>query len=211
MSLNILETIKELSSRRPLFHNEADFQFYFAWLLKEKGYEIRLEHYAGKENNKRTYIDLVAIKEKKCYLFEFKYKTDEITVEINNEKYEFFNHGARDLGSIAVLTDVNRLEKYMGKTIYGAQVIEGFSIFLTNDLKYLNGFKSGSLCYNYGLNDGKVFNSNEIIKFIPAENKTKEDTCVKHISEISFINTHIIKWKDYSPYLKMLIISASGE
>ena len=34
----INELLKELSEFRPLFHNELDFQFHFAWLLKEKGY-----------------------------------------------------------------------------------------------------------------------------------------------------------------------------
>lgn len=206
--MKINELLKELSEFRPLFHNELDFQFHFAWLLKEKGYVIRPEHYIGSENGIRKYIDLVAIDEEKniCYLFEFKYKTRNVREVINNEIYDLFNQGARDLGSYAVLKDVQRLEGQINNNICGVKVKRGYVIFLTNDEGYKNGFKKGSLCHNYGLQDNVTLLANNPIKFILPKGKNKEDTCVRYLEEIVLKKEYLIKWDKYSKYLNMLII-----
>ncbi len=206
--MDIMNILKELSIKRPLFHNEKDFQFEFALLLQQKGYKIRLETYTGKENGKRRYIDLIAIDEEKqdCYLFEFKYKTLDKQVIIDNEIYDFFNHAARDLGSYAFLKDVQRIEKLINNNVFGYKVKEGYAIFLTNDLGYLKGFKKNSLCYNYGLDEGKVFEPNNTIRFLIPNGKEKGDTCISHLDEISFKNKYKVMWKDYSKYLKQMVI-----
>lgn len=207
MRLDVNLILEKLSKIRPLFHNEADFQFYFAWALKEEGFKIRLEYYTGKENEKRKYIDLVAIDEleNKCYLFEFKYKTIETEEIVFGESFEFFNHGARDLGAYAVVKDVDRLEKHIGKEVFGAKAVKGYVIFLTNDLGYYNGFKRTSLCYPYGLEEGKNFISNRRIDF-NLGGKRKENTCVSKLSEITLKNNYELHWHNYSLYLKMLVI-----
>lgn len=206
--MNIANSLIELSKRRPLFHNEKDFQFEFALLLQQLGYKIRLETYVGKENGKRKYIDLVAIDEEKqeCYLFEFKYRTISKEVAINNEVYDLFNHGARDLGSYAFLKDVERIEKLVDKTIFGYKVKEGYAIFLTNDFGYTKGFKLNSLCYNYGLEEGKIFKSNNTVKFLIPNEIEKNDTWVSFLNEITLKNEYKINWKDYSEHLKQLAL-----
>lgn len=208
MNLDIEKVLKVVSINRPLFHNEKDFQFEFAVSIQQLGYKTRLETYVGKENGKRKYIDLVAIDEKKqeCYIFEFKYKIINKKVIINKEVYDLFNHGARDLGSYAFLKDVERIEKLIGKSIFGYKVKEGYAIFLTNDLGYTRGFMHNSLCYNYGLEEGKVFKSNSTINFLIPKDKEKRDTCVSHLGEITFKNEYKINWKDYSEHLKMLTL-----
>ena len=205
MSLNIREILKELSKTRPLFQNETDLQFFIALALKEKGYEIRLEYYSGKENNKRKYVDLVVVKNNECYIFEFKYKTKKEEIIISNEKFELFDQQAIDLGSYLVLKDVERTEKHMNQKFLNVEVTKGYVIFLTNDKNYKKGFKENSLCYNYALTDNKIFIKNQPLEFIIPSNKTKEETCVKNLKEIKFKNTYQIKWETYSNYLDMLI------
>jgi len=207
MKLDVSEILKELSIKRPLFHNEKDFQFEFSLLMQQLGFKIRLETSVCKENGKRKYIDLVAFDEEKqeCYLFEFKYKTIDKKITIDGEMYDLFNHGARDLGSYAFLKDVERIEKLINKTIFGYKVKEGYAIFLTNDFGYTRGFKQNSLCYNYGLEEGKLFKSNNTIKFLIPNDKEKEDTCVFKLDEIKFKNEYEVKWEEYSKYLKGLI------
>lgn len=199
--------LNKLSKKRELFHNEKDFQFYFTLELIEERYEIRLEKYVGQNNGKRKYIDLEAYdkKEDQWYLFEFKYKTKEEIININNEKYELFEQGARDLGCYAFLNDVSRLEEQVKKYKEENKKIKAYAIFLTNDERYLNGFKSNCLCVNYGLKDKKVFKKG-VIDFIIPDGKTKDGTCVKDLDEITLLNDYDIKWNDYSNYLKELIL-----
>lgn len=139
-------------------------------------------------------------------MFEFKYKTINKKEVINDELYDFFNHGARDLGSYSFIKDVERIEKQLNKSILGYKVKEGYAIFLTNDLGYLNGFKLNSLCYNYGLENNKIFKSNIPLKFVVPNQKEQNDTCVSHLDEIIFKNDYKIEWKDYSEYLKLLVL-----
>ena len=101
--------------------------------------------------------------------------------------------------------DKNRYKKLIDKNIFGYKVKEGYAIFLTNDFGYLKGFKQNSLSYNYGLEEGKLFNANNTIKFLISHNKEKKDTYVSHLDEILLKNEYKINWKDYSKYLKMLI------
>jgi hypothetical protein len=62
-----------LSSTRPVFHSEADFQFALAWAIKElnPSAEIRLEYPFGSQ---RGAVDLVAISNgKPSYALELKF------------------------------------------------------------------------------------------------------------------------------------------
>ena len=58
MKVSVFNVIKELASKRPLFHNEKDFQFEFALLMQQLGYKIRLETYVEQGNNKTVEIIL---------------------------------------------------------------------------------------------------------------------------------------------------------
>ena len=205
MSLDIKEILKELSKTRPLFQNETDLQFFIALALKEKGYEIRLEYYSGKENNKRKYVDLVAVKNNECYIFEFKYKTKKEEITISNERFELFDHQSKGLGSYLVLKDLERTEKHMNQKFLNLKVTKGYVIFLTNDKSYKKGLRNNHLCYNYALTDNKIFIKNEPLEFNIPSNKTKAETSVKDFEEVKFKNTYQIKWETYSKYLDMLI------
>lgn len=88
----------------------------------------------------------------------------------------------------------------------GYKIKEGYAIFLANDLGYLKGFKVNSLCYNYGLENNKIFISDSRIKFLVSNQKDKKDTCVSHLEEITFKNTYKMEWNNYSEYLKVLIL-----
>ncbi len=156
MVLNFDQCIEKLSKKRPLFHNEKDFQLELAWLIKEedkdKRYRIRLEYCFDEddmEDDKRSYVDIAVFDEqlKKCALIELKYKTIEETIiePISGEKYNLRNHGARDYGCYAVLSDLSRLEGKLGESIDGYIATQIYSCILTNDKRYKNGFRKKSL------------------------------------------------------------------
>ena len=71
--MRIAQAMTALSSTRPVFHSEADFQFALAWAIKElnPSAEIRLEYPFGSQ---RGAVDLVAISNgKPSYALELKY------------------------------------------------------------------------------------------------------------------------------------------
>lgn len=202
MGFEVKEFLQQLSKQRKLFHNEKDFQFNFAWMMKNEGYDVKLEYYNGMEKSKRSYIDLIAVLNEETIAFEFKYKTKKEKVVIDNEEFDLFSQGAYDLGSYAVLKDVKRLERLVNEK----KVKEAYVIFLTNDKKYEKGFKEGSLFYDFNLKDNRIIKKNEILDFC-----FKEKTFAKNLDEISFNNDYVLKWFDYSENLRCLVMKIKGE
>lgn len=144
------------AKERKVFWSEADFQFAFAWKLKEmfKGrnpqstINVRLERRADaleqrtdapdqgneKENSGDIYIDIWVEINEKVYPIELKYKTIQCTLKDDSEEYKLKQHGACDIGCYLYLKDVERIE-HISKSL-GDNFGKGFAIMLTNDHLY---------------------------------------------------------------------------
>ena len=215
MEFDLRQCIEELSKKRPLFHNEKDFQLELAWLIKEqdqeqKKYKVRLEcFFDDMENGKRSYVDIVVFDEqsKECALVELKYKTIAQSVEIDGEKYNLRNQVARDEGCYAVLSDLSRLEGKLGEKIGAYTVKQIYSCILTNDNRYKKGFRKNTLFYNFGLENGRKIEADSDIKFI-LNRKSFEDTCARRFHEIRLMHQYTVNWNEppYSEYLECLIL-----
>ena len=75
--MNNLETIlKNMAESRPVFHNEQDFQFEYAWQIKTKfpGWKIRFERPFEYSKTERRRIDLWLEGDGVTYAIELKYK-----------------------------------------------------------------------------------------------------------------------------------------
>lgn len=131
--MNIVAIMTHLAEKRPIFHNEADFQHALAWEIRERYPEstIRLEKRV-QGSDAKLYLDIWVQYEGKKYAIELKYKTKGIECRIDNEDFSLSNHGAQDIGRYDVLKDLQRLE-YMTST---GVADEGYLIFLTNDPFY---------------------------------------------------------------------------
>jgi hypothetical protein len=161
---NINGIMSQLSQRRPIFHNERDFQFELAKEI-ESIYEVsnvRLEYFFSDNFNeesgrhKKEYIDIVVFdKENRCILLELKYKKcnaktvdarKETTPEFKYNKECFYlnNSGARNFSCYDVLRDLFRLERLTnnlktGNSYYNfkdKQIVGYYTILLTNELGY---------------------------------------------------------------------------
>ncbi len=131
--MNILPIIDNLSRKRPLFHNEADFQHALAWEIREfyPDSKIRLEKKIQAFGQK-MYLDIWIEYLGRKYAIELKYITRKFNCVIADEEYALSNHGAQDIGRYDVLKDLQRLEQMI---MVGA-ADEGVLIFLTNDSSY---------------------------------------------------------------------------
>lgn len=137
MSIKLIEkALKELANKRPIFWSEADFQFSFAWHLKEilgDSVKIELERrfkFPGEDSDK-YYVDIWVEYDGKVYPIELKYKTK----KCNSSGITTINQSANDLGRYFYLWDIHRLEQ-LKKAV--PNFAEGYAIMLTNDCNYYN-------------------------------------------------------------------------
>ncbi len=128
-AVDVSTVMEKLSSVRPVFHSEADFQHAFAWVLREiePSLQIRLEV----RQDTREYVELLCFGPRARTAVEFKYFTrtwvgaDPVT----GESFHLRNHEATDLGRQGFVFDIARLEKFCAS----GRASNGFAIMLTND------------------------------------------------------------------------------
>ena len=131
MSIDIIALLKGLSSHRPVFNSEADFQHALAWRLHElvPSAEIRLEYKPFPEE--RIYLDVWVHKIRTA--LELKYLTRKLVVEWAGESYALRDQAAQDISRYDFLKDVQRLERVVSSPNL-ARV--GYALCLTNDSAY---------------------------------------------------------------------------
>lgn len=124
---NPATVMSKLKIRRPVFHNEADFQHELAWQLHLDGYEVRLE----RRFDSNTYVDLWLPKHRT--VFELKYVTNTFEDSIDGEKFSLKDQSARDTRCYDFLKDIQRIEN-ITRSEYNIE--QGWAIILTNDKGY---------------------------------------------------------------------------
>jgi hypothetical protein len=131
--MHLHEILSSLSTKRPVFHSEADFQHALAWEihLTNKSASIRLEQQISTEGQ-RVHIDLLVKNQTRHIAIELKYKTKHATITCGEEQFRLRNHSARDVGRYDFLKDIVRIEQYVATQ----PASEGYVVFLTNDQAY---------------------------------------------------------------------------
>lgn len=131
--MNIQPVLDSLSRRRPIFHNEADFQHALAWELREQyDCKIRLERRMNLDSKRRAYLDIWIEWNGRRIAVELKYKMSAIEHTFEDETFSLLNQGAQDIGRYDVLKDLQRLEQMVRQGFAD----EGYLVFLTNDASY---------------------------------------------------------------------------
>ena len=110
MTWDLDTTLMELAVQRPVFQNEMDFQFSFAWQIKMKfpNWNIRFEKNLTDSEDEKRRIDLW-IEGENTYAIELKYPTQELFHEVNNEIFKLRNQSAVDYSRYAFLKDIQRM------------------------------------------------------------------------------------------------------
>jgi len=177
----IIELLIELSTRRPVFHSEKDFQHAIAWLIQEKhpDWSVRLEYPIQDIGA----IDILLRHSEDQFLLELKYKTSAGFHEIDGEVFRLKNHGAHPLNRYDGLKDVERIQK---SSLCGA------TIFLTNDLSYWK--QDGDNGDQFSLASGRVTDPGTILKW----NRPDEPLAKKRPSPICLNSRYEFRWSDYS-------------
>jgi len=184
--------LMELAVQRPVFQNEMDFQFSFAWQIKMKfpNWNIRFEKNLTDSEDEKRRIDLW-IEGENTYAIELKYPTQELFHEVNNEIFKLRNQSAVDYSRYAFLKDIQRMEEVVSNNTD----VKGYAILITNDMSIeLPPTKDDVADFQFRIHEGKVIN-NEELDWIRKEGGQSFGDME---NPIKLRGTYKFNWKDYS-------------
>ena len=189
MNGNLLEVINRLSSLRPIFNMEADFQFALAWEIQKKfpDWSIRFEKKPPNLKD-RIFVDLWIEGDETCAI-ELKYKTRRFDIDVKGESFNLLNQGAQDLGRYDFLKDVERLENIVS----AHDNVKGYAIILTNDSSYWKSTATETIDTKFRIHDGRVLNGE--LAWRP---EASSGTMRGREKPIKLTGTYKLNWKDYS-------------
>ena len=192
MAWDLDTTLMELAVQRPVFQNEMDFQFSFAWQIKMKfpNWNIRFEKNLTDSEDEKRRIDLW-IEGENTYAIELKYPTQELFHEVNNEIFKLRNQSAVDYARYDFLKDIQRMEEVVGNNTD----VKGYAILITNDMSIeLPPTKDDVADFQFRIHEGKVIN-NEELDWIRKEGGQSFGDME---NPIKLRGTYKFNWKDYS-------------
>ena len=184
--------LMDLAVQRPVFQNEMDFQFSFAWQIKMKfpNWNIRFEKNLTDSEDEKRRIDLW-IEGENTYAIELKYPTQELFHEVNNEIFKLRNQSAVDYSRYAFLKDIQRMEEVVSNNTD----VKGYAILITNDMSIeLPPTKDDVADFQFRIHEGKVIN-NEELDWIRKEGGQSFGDME---NPIKLRGTYKFNWKDYS-------------
>ena len=189
MNGNLLGIIDGLSSLRPIFNMEADFQFALAWEIQKKfpDWSIRFEKKPPNLKD-RIFVDLWIEGDETCAI-ELKYKTRRFDIDVKGESFNLLNQGAQDLGRYDFLKDVERLENIVS----AHDNVKGYAIILTNDSSYWKSTATETIDTKFRIHDGRVLNGE--LAWRP---EASSGTVRGREKPIKLTGTYKLNWKDYS-------------
>ncbi len=190
-AFNIDTALQSLSQIRPIFHNEADFQFSFAWEIQKQNpdYGIRLEYKVPQFTSRYTDI---WIKGENPIAIELKYKPVSMQLQHNKEIFELKKHGAQDIGRYDFLKDVQRLEEIIMKY----PETSAYAIIITNDELYWKNPQK----YNSVDKDFKIHQDRNIQGTLSWSSETGKGTMKAREEPIKINGSYNINWKNYSNF-----------
>jgi hypothetical protein len=190
--MNIPAVLNSLALKRPIFHNEADFQHALAWEIREK-YDctIRLERRMDIDSKKRSYLDIFVEHEGRRTAIELKYKMRATEIIFQGETFSLLNQGAQDIGRYDVLKDLQRLEQMVNNNL----VDEGYLVFLTNDASYYRDpvTEKQTADRDFRIHDGKFISGT-----LTWSESTGEGTMKGREEPLIIEDSYQVSWNEYS-------------
>jgi hypothetical protein len=188
----IVKILSGLQSSRQLFHSEADFQFSFAWAIKEEipDASVFLEFPFKKQGlNESIYIDIVLHYQNSYIPIELKYKTQLLSFE-TDVIYHLKNQSANDISRYDTLKDIARMENLVNSGFCN----HAYVIFLTNEHNYWQdtGYTK-SMDSQFRFHQGKILKGLLDWQGVPSPGTTKNRD-----KPIRLSNSYECNWHPYS-------------
>lgn len=191
LDINVLGMLRSLARLRPVFHSEADFQFAFAWHLREQhpNWDVRLET----RPKPGVHLDLLISDPASGHglAVELKYLTAVWEGTVEGEAFALLNQGAQDIRCYDCVKDVGRLEGIVGLI----PNMNGLAVVLANEPSYWNSPSHGrpTNASQFRLHEGTEFTGRRT--WGP---NTGAGTMRNREDPIDLRGRYTCRWKDYS-------------
>lgn len=179
-----------LSSERPLFHSEADFQHALAWKVHELFPEamVRLEY--RPVPNERVYIDIFLTLPTGQLALELKYTTRGHSAIWKGETFTLADQAAQDLHRYDFLKDLVRLQKVAQRDAS----LSAWAIMLTNDSAYWKvPGRNDSVDAAFRLHEGRLLQGT-----LGWDTRAGAGTVRKREAPLELFGRIKLNWRDYS-------------
>ena len=213
--IDIHKIMDQLKDRRPVFHSEADFQFEFAWEIKQihADYQIRLEYPVrlkrlkktrNRQKDKNEYIDIVVITDKNEWIpIELKYKTKKHKFDLSSHKrkledVELTDQSATDHGRYWFWNDVSRIEALLEEGYGNKNWVEGHAIILTNEENYWDKDGAGTSWKNFTLKKMPKRDENKQLKWVDTTRVKNYDKLCQDKPSLYIQHDYTLEWQPYS-------------
>ncbi len=179
--------LRSLSTRRPVFHSEADFQFELAWELAGAGWTaIRLER-PYRLASHAQYLDLLATDPAGIrWGIELKYWTSDLLGTWDTEALHLRDQSAHDLNRYAFCKDIVRLETLLDQS----HIDRGRVVAVTNDAAYLRPPTRATIDAAFKLHGGHTLRGRL--------NWTKPTATTKGKPALQLKGSYELSWSAYS-------------
>jgi hypothetical protein len=176
-----------VAERRPVFHNEADFQHAFAWAIQLRWPEARVRLETRPRPGVRLDV-LVSLNDVRV-AFELKYLLRNLTTTWDGEEFVLPSQAAQDVRRYDFIKDIIRLENVVPD---GADV--GYAIAVTNDPSYWN------LSGRTQVTDAafRIHEGRELSGALAWAETTGAGTMRKREKALSLRRTYLTTWRDFS-------------
>jgi len=189
--IDFKSVITALSSRRPIFHSEADFQHALAWEIHGRlpNASVRLE-YPISIANKILHLDFWAAQNGESVAVELKYKTRGFLTQVGGEQYTLTDQSAQDLGRYDFVKDIQRLEQIVASRKNAA----GYAILITNDSAYWKQARdSHPVDADFRLDNGRTLHGE-----LKWSVRASKGTIRSREAQITINGQYNLQWQDYS-------------
>ena len=180
-----------LQQKRKIFVSEADFQLELAWIIKEQypQAKVRLEYCPDFAPN--LHLDILVVIDGRWIPIELKYKTKGCRKVTDGEVFNLKNHAAKDVSCYLYLKDLQRIEYIRDQA---PEFLEGYTIFITNDLSYAKKpLKEDCIYQQFSLEDG--ITKTGLLDWSESAGEGTKKHCK---NPITLQDNYPLKWQKYS-------------
>lgn len=188
MPLDIPSLLSQLSSQRPIFHSEADFQHSLAWTIQQRHPEAGIRLETRPERGIRLDI-LVRLPDERVAI-ELKYLIARFDGTVNGEHFDLPNQAAHDISRHDYIKDIVRVERFVADGVAD----NGWAIALTNDGSYWRpGTKAKPVDAMFRLHEGRRLEGTLSWSPLAGAGTTKNRDV-----PLALTRTFSCSWQDYS-------------